>query len=136
MTASPGTCSSASQVGTATVGSGAGPQPLFLSGPVYLTGAYKGGQYGLATVVRAIAGATRYPGEAFRCPEGVAGLPFLDGRVELLDPPSPRLQRHIEALRAFHGNRQEAARALDINRTTLYKKMRKYGLLINHLIFT
>ncbi len=54
--ASAGTCSSASQIGTATVGSGAGSQPLFLSGPVYLTGPYNGGAYGLATVVPAVAG--------------------------------------------------------------------------------
>jgi hypothetical protein len=54
--ASAGTCGSASRVGTATVGSGAGSEPLFLSGPVYLTGGYKGGAYGLATVIHAIAG--------------------------------------------------------------------------------
>ena len=54
--ANAGTCSSASQVGTATVGSGAGSQPLFLSGPVYLTGPYNGGAYGLATVIHAVAG--------------------------------------------------------------------------------
>jgi len=54
--ASAGTCSSASQVGTATVGSGAGTHPLFLSGQVYLTGPYNGGAYGLATVVPAVAG--------------------------------------------------------------------------------
>lgn len=54
--ANAGTCSSASQVGTATVGSGSGSDPLFLSGPVYLTGPYNGGAYGLATVVQAIAG--------------------------------------------------------------------------------
>lgn len=54
--ANAGTCSPASQVGTATVGAGAGSHPLFLSGAVYLTGPYKGGAYGLATVVQAIAG--------------------------------------------------------------------------------
>jgi two-component system response regulator HydG len=35
----------------------------------------------------------------------------------------------VRALAAFGGNRQETARALDINRTTLYKKMKQYGLL-------
>jgi hypothetical protein len=54
--ASAGSCGAASRVGTATVGSGAGSHPLFLSGPVYLTGPYKGGAYGLATVVPAVAG--------------------------------------------------------------------------------
>lgn len=39
-------------------------------------------------------------------------------------------RRYIEtALRRFAGNRQETAKALDINRTTLFNKMRKYGLL-------
>jgi hypothetical protein len=54
--ANAGTCGSASRVGTATVGSGDGSHPLFLSGPVYLTGPYKGGPYGLSTVVPAVAG--------------------------------------------------------------------------------
>ena len=39
-------------------------------------------------------------------------------------------RRYIEhALRVNGGNRQDTAKALDINRTTLYNKMRKYGLL-------
>ena len=54
--ANAGTCGSSSRVGTATVGSGAGSHPLFLSGPVYLTGPYNGGAYGLATVIPAVAG--------------------------------------------------------------------------------
>jgi DNA-binding NtrC family response regulator len=33
-----------------------------------------------------------------------------------------------QALQAHHWNRQETAKALDINRTTLYKKMKRYGL--------
>jgi two-component system response regulator HydG len=48
---------------------------------------------------------------------------------EALEEPEKRII--IEALRAFNGNRQDAARALDINRTTLYKKMRKYGLIMD-----
>ena len=35
----------------------------------------------------------------------------------------------LQALEAFGWSRNEAAAALDINRTTLYKKMKKYGLL-------
>ena len=31
----------------------------------------------------------------------------------------------------FDGNRQQTAGALDINRATLYKKMKKYDLLID-----
>lgn len=35
----------------------------------------------------------------------------------------------LEALTAMDWNRREAARVLQINRTTLYKKLKKYGLL-------
>jgi two-component system response regulator HydG len=41
----------------------------------------------------------------------------------------PEKQLIVEALEALNWNRQETARVLDINRTTLYKKMKKYGLL-------
>src|SRR4029078_10818583 len=44
------------QVGTAIVGAGAGTRPMFLSGRVFLTGPYKGGPYGLSTVIPALAG--------------------------------------------------------------------------------
>ena len=39
-------------------------------------------------------------------------------------------EKHIirQALQANHWNRQETAKALQINRTTLYKKMKRYGL--------
>jgi DNA-binding NtrC family response regulator len=42
----------------------------------------------------------------------------------------PERQLILQALEALNWNRQETARVLDINRTTLYKKMKKYGLLI------
>jgi len=51
-----GTCPQASQVGTVEVGSGPGPNPLYLPGQVYLTGPYKGAPFGLAVVVPAVAG--------------------------------------------------------------------------------
>ena len=54
--ASLGTCSSVSQIGTVAVASGAGAQPLWLSGPVYLTGPYRGAPFGLSIVVPAKAG--------------------------------------------------------------------------------
>jgi len=41
----------------------------------------------------------------------------------------PERELILQALEAFAWNRCEAAKALDINRTTLYKKIRKYGLL-------
>jgi DNA-binding NtrC family response regulator len=41
----------------------------------------------------------------------------------------PERRAIIAALRRHHGCRQRAADELEINRTTLYKKMKKYGLL-------
>ena len=57
-----GTCPAASQIGSATVGAGAGPAPIFLPQPgkaptaVYLAGPYKGAPYSLSVVVPAQAG--------------------------------------------------------------------------------
>ena len=48
---------------------------------------------------------------------------------EALEGPERRLI--LEALVALNWNRKETARALNINRTTLYKKMKKYGLLLD-----
>jgi len=48
---------------------------------------------------------------------------------EALEEPEKRII--IQALQAFNWNRQETARVLDINRTTLYKKMKKYNLLLD-----
>lgn len=41
----------------------------------------------------------------------------------------PEKQIILQALEALNWNRQETAKVLDINRTTLYKKMKKYNLL-------
>ncbi|HTA13807.1 MAG TPA: hypothetical protein VK781_03015 [Solirubrobacteraceae bacterium] len=49
-------CPGGSQVGTVDTGVGPGPNPLFVQGKMYLTGPYKGGPYGLAVVVPAVAG--------------------------------------------------------------------------------
>ncbi|HEY4279595.1 MAG TPA: hypothetical protein VGM91_15330, partial [Conexibacter sp.] len=51
-----GACDASARIGTATVGSGAGTNPVYLSGPVYLTEGYKGGAFGLSIVVPAKAG--------------------------------------------------------------------------------
>jgi two-component system response regulator HydG len=48
---------------------------------------------------------------------------------EALEEPEKRVI--IEALRALDWNRRATATALGVNRTTLYKKMKKYGLLID-----
>lgn len=47
----------------------------------------------------------------------------------------PERQIILQALEALNWNRQETARVLDINRTTLYKKMKKYGLLFDEPIW-
>jgi hypothetical protein len=60
--ASAGTCPAASRVGTATVASGPGSEPLWIPQPgapqpsVYLTGPYKGAPYGLVVEAPAVAG--------------------------------------------------------------------------------
>jgi hypothetical protein len=51
-----GTCPASSQIGTATSGAGAGNDPLYLQGPVYLTGPYNGAPFGLSTVIPAKTG--------------------------------------------------------------------------------
>jgi hypothetical protein len=54
--AASGACGADSRVGSTVVEAGAGSQPFPLTGAVYLTEGYGGGQLGLAIVVRAIAG--------------------------------------------------------------------------------
>ncbi len=49
-------CSAASRVGTTTIGAGAGSQPFFVKGNVYLAGPYKGAPVSLAFIVPAVAG--------------------------------------------------------------------------------
>lgn len=47
----------------------------------------------------------------------------------------PEKQIILQALEALNWNRQETAKVLDINRTTLYKKMKKYGLLLDDAVW-
>ncbi len=48
---------------------------------------------------------------------------------------APERELILRALQALNWNRQETARVLDINRTTLYKKMKKYGLLFDEPVW-
>jgi hypothetical protein len=54
--ASLGTCPASSEIGTANVTAGAGAEPYPFSGPVYMTGPYGGGPFGLSIAVPAVAG--------------------------------------------------------------------------------
>jgi DNA-binding NtrC family response regulator len=65
-------------------------------------------------------------------PQGLAGRPHVPAGLRPLKEAleEPEKQIIIQTLQALNWNRQETARVLDINRTTLYKKMKKYGLLI------
>jgi hypothetical protein len=54
--ASLGTCTSASQIGTATTTVGSGSAPTQFSGPVYLTGPTGNAPYGMTTVINAAVG--------------------------------------------------------------------------------
>jgi hypothetical protein len=49
-------CPAASQVGSVTVGTGAGPDPFYAAGKAYLAGPYKGAPVSLAVVTPALAG--------------------------------------------------------------------------------
>ncbi len=49
-------CPASSQIGTVQTTAGPGPSPVAVSGKAYLTGPYKGGPYGIAIVVPAVAG--------------------------------------------------------------------------------
>ncbi len=49
-------CPAASQLGTVTVGAGAGPTPIYLQGKAYLAGPYKGAPLSMLIVTPAIAG--------------------------------------------------------------------------------
>ncbi len=73
------------------------------------------------------------PGRSTR-PSSFSPKPLLQAGLELRPLKEaleePEKQIIVQALRALNWNRQETARVLDINRTTLYKKMKKYGLLM------
>ncbi len=51
-----GTCPAGSRIGSMTVAAGAGPEPFYEQGTVYLTGPYRGAPFGLSIVVPTVAG--------------------------------------------------------------------------------
>ncbi|MBL8859382.1 MAG: sigma-54-dependent Fis family transcriptional regulator [Planctomycetes bacterium] len=60
---------------------------------------------------------------------GESGAPYRPGTPLRTALEAPERAIIAAALRHSGGNRKEAARALDINRTTLFNKMRKYNLM-------
>src|SRR4029077_5478936 len=54
--ANAGDCPAGSQIGTVMVGAGAGPDLVFVTGRIFLTGPYGGGPFGEVVVVPAVAG--------------------------------------------------------------------------------
>jgi hypothetical protein len=54
--AAQGSCPASSQIGAATAGAGAGSEPFYASGPVFLTGPYRGAPFGLSVAIPAVAG--------------------------------------------------------------------------------
>ena len=74
----------------------------------------------------------RRPEQPADRPGHVAARPPAAGILRLKEAlEGPERQLILEALEALKWNRQETARVLDINRTTLYKKMKKYGVLVD-----
>jgi hypothetical protein len=51
-----GACGAQSEIGSATIGAGPGPEPVFVNGTVYLTGPNEGAPFGLSIVVPATVG--------------------------------------------------------------------------------
>ncbi len=49
-------CPASSQIGTVTVGAGAGPNPFYVTGNMYLGGPYKGAPFSMAIITPAVAG--------------------------------------------------------------------------------
>jgi hypothetical protein len=70
--AAAGACPEGSRIGTARVAAGAGSEPLWLEGPVYLTGPYDGSPFGLAVAIAAVAGPFDFGTEVVRARLDVA----------------------------------------------------------------
>jgi len=71
--------------------------------------------------------------EAEDLPPGLReGAPQRPGPIDIVTlkqaKTEPEKRLILQTLEAHQGSRQEAAKALGINRTTLYKKMKRYGL--------
>lgn len=84
--AAAGTCPAQSEVGTVTVGAGAGGDPAYLGGRAYLTGPYDGAPYGMAIVLSASAGPFDLGTVVVR---GEIALDFTTARLTITAGPFP-----------------------------------------------
>jgi len=81
-------CPSSSEVGTATVGAGAGPNPFHVTGHAYLAGPYKGAPASIAFITAAIAGPFDLGAVVVRAPLHVDPE---TGQVTVRSDPLPQL---------------------------------------------
>jgi hypothetical protein len=85
-------CPAASRIGTANTQAGPGSAPYALSGGVYLTGAYGGGQFGFVTIIRAVAGPYDLGDVVVR--QAVAIDPD-DAHVTVISDPLPQIKEGV-----------------------------------------
>ncbi len=104
--ANAGTCSDASRIGSVTVAAGPGAQPLYLpepgkrEDPVYLTGPYNGGPYGLSIVTHAEAGPFNLGDVVVRASIRIDPL---TAQVSVVSDPLPQIREGIPLrLRMIH----------------------------------
>ena len=90
--ATAGTCSEDSRIGTASVASGAGGHPFWLTGKVFLTGPYNGAPFGLAIVVPAVAGPLDLGTVVLRAAVGVDPT---DAHFHVVSDPLPQILQGI-----------------------------------------
>jgi hypothetical protein len=90
--ANAGTCPAASRVGSATAAAGAGSEPLWQSGTVYLTGSYKDASFGLSVVVPANAGPYHLGNIVVR-----AGI-YIDPQTSQITVVSDRLPQSVDGV--------------------------------------
>jgi hypothetical protein len=110
--ANAGTCSSAAEIGTATVAAGAGSHPYYLSGHVYLTGPYKADPFGLAVAVPAEAGPFRLAGNTGTGLEVVRAGIALNSRTAALTVTSDPLPQIVDGvLLRLHDIRVDVSRS-------------------------
>ena len=86
--ASTGDCPAASQIGSTTALAGSGTDPVSQTGPVYLTGPYRGAPFGLSIVVPAIAGPFDLGAPVVRA---AIDVDRTDAHVTVTSDPLPRI---------------------------------------------